>query len=93
MEDEIERSIMDRIKEPGWVTTRGILRDPVGELDSEEYRHIEAAMKRLHERGLVSLWKLTVQNDGAVLMTAARPDYQLDTELEERGGWAKAERY
>jgi|WetSurMetagenome_2_1015567.scaffolds.fasta_scaffold396438_2 hypothetical protein len=93
MDDKIEQSIMERIKEPGWVTTRGILLDPTGQLDTEEHRRIEAAMKRLQGRGLVALWKLTVQNDGAVLLAAARPDYQLDTELEERGAWAKAERY
>ncbi len=27
----IEKTIMDRIEAPGWVTTRGVLRDPTYE--------------------------------------------------------------
>jgi hypothetical protein len=93
MSDAIEESIMDRINSPGWVTTRGILRDPTGDLDSEEHARIEATMKSLKERGLVVLWNLIVDKDEKPLLAAARPGYELDKELEERGAWARAERY
>jgi hypothetical protein len=90
MSDEIELRIMDRINAPGWVTTRGILLDPSGTLDEREHAEIEAAMKRLKEKGLVELWTLIVENDSRPLLAAARPGYHLDKELEQRGAWAKA---
>jgi hypothetical protein len=93
MSDAIEESILDRINSPGWVTTRGILRDPTGNLDTEEHARIEATMKSLKERGLIVLWNLITDNDEKPLLAAARPGYELDKELEQRGAWARAERY
>lgn len=93
MDESIEQEIMERIKSPGWVATRGVLRDPAGELDPTEYARIEAVMKQLAEKGLVTLWRLILQNDETVLLAAARPGYELDKELEQRGAWATAEPY
>jgi hypothetical protein len=93
MEDSIEREIMERIKSPGWVTSRGLLRDPAGQLEEQEYAHIEAVMKRLGEQGVVVLWRLKLQNEDTELLSVARPGYELDKELEKRGAWAKAAKY
>jgi hypothetical protein len=93
MDNSIEREILDRIKSPGWVTSRGLLRDPSGELDKEEYAQIEAVMKGLGEQGVVALWRLKLQNEDTELLAVARPDYELDRELEKRGAWAKAVKY
>ncbi len=93
MEHDIEREIMDRIKSPGWVTSRGLLKDPTGQLDEQEYAQIEEVMKRLGEQGTVVLWRLKLQNEDTELLTVAKPGYELDKELEKRGAWAKAEKY
>jgi hypothetical protein len=93
MSDGIEYEILQRVKSPGWVTTRGVLRDPSGEMDSKEYEEIETVMKRLRDEGKVVLWRLILENEEAELLAAARPDYPLDKELEQRGAWARAERY
>lgn len=92
METVTEEKIMARIKNPGWVTSRGILSDPSGQADPEERLKIEEAMKSLAERGRVKLWRLILEADGSELMTAARPDLELDKDLESRGAWAKAVR-
>jgi hypothetical protein len=92
MEDPIEKEIMERMKAPGWVTTRGVLLDPLGDKDNVEHQRIEEVMKRLKEEGRVVLWRLTVDRDGSVLLAASRPDYPLDEELRTRGAWAKAEK-
>jgi len=84
---------MERIHNPGWVTTRGILLDPASQADSEEHQKIEAAMRSLSDRGLVTLWRLVLEADGVELMAVARPDLELDKDLERRGAWAKAIRY
>jgi hypothetical protein len=70
-----------------------ILLDPTGELEQEQHREAEEAMKRLAERGLVTLWRLIVQDTEEELMAAARPGLELDRDLEERGAWARAVRY
>ncbi len=93
MSEAIEQQIMERIKSPGWVTTRGILLDPSGSLDSQEHAKIEAAMKKLSQQGLVTLWKLIVENDQKPLLAAAKPGFALDKDLEERGAWARAVPY
>lgn len=93
MEQDIERDIMERIQSPGWVTSRGLLRDPSGELNEEEYARIEAVMKKLGEQDVVVLWRLKLQNEEAELLAVARHGYELDKELEQRGAWATAERY
>jgi hypothetical protein len=93
MEEIIEQEIMTRMKSPGWVTSRGLLRDPAGQLDEQEYARIEAVMKKLGEQGVVVLWRLKMQNEDTELLTVARPGYELDKELEQRGAWAKAEKY
>jgi hypothetical protein len=93
VESEIERKILDRINNPGWVTIRGILVDPSSQSDSEEYLMIQQAMRSLSERGLVTLWRLVLEADGSELMAVARPDLELDKDLEVRGAWAKAFRH
>jgi len=93
MEESIEHEILGRLKSPGWVTSRGLLRDPAGELDPQEYAAIEAVMKKLASEGSVVLWRLKLQNEDSELLAVARPDYELDKELEQRGAWATAERY
>jgi predicted transcriptional regulator len=93
MENEIEREIMDRIKSPGWVTSRGLVRDPAGQTDENEYAQIETVMKRLAKQGTVVLWRLKLQNEDTELLTVTKPGYELDKELDERGAWATAERY
>ncbi|MGC8658831.1 MAG: hypothetical protein ACP5U1_07130 [Desulfomonilaceae bacterium] len=93
MDSEIEQKIMDRIKNPGWVSTRGILVDPTSPVGSEEYLRIQSVMRSLSERGMVVLWRLILESDGSELLAAARPDLELDKDLESRGAWAKAVRY
>lgn len=93
MESEIEKKILDRIANPGWVTTRGVLTDPAGQADSEEYQMVQTTMQSLADKGVVTLWRLVLEADGVELMTAARPDLELDKDLERRGAWAKAVRY
>jgi hypothetical protein len=50
-------------------------------------------MRNLAERGLVRLWRLTVEHDGSKMMAAGRLDLELDKDLEQRGAWARAEPY
>ncbi len=92
MEKNIEEIIMERITGPGWVATRGVVRDPRAP-SSSELEEAEQAMKSLAERGLVTLWRLILEQDGSQMMAASRPGMQLDKELEERGAWARAEPY
>lgn len=90
MEKEIENKIMERIQNPGWVTSRGILTDPTGQANQEEHAMVEKAMKSLADKGSVKLWTLILEADGAELIAAARPDLELDKDLERRGAWARA---
>ncbi len=92
METNFEEIILERIKEPGWVATRGVVRDPRA-ASSAEIEEAERVMKSLAERGLVTLWRLILEQDGSQMMAAARPGLQLDKDLEQRGAWAKAEPY
>ncbi len=89
-EKMIEKAIMDRIEAPGWVTTRGVLRDPSGQMADEESRRVEAVMKTLADKKLVTLWTLVMQDNGTELMVAARNGLALDKDLEARNAWAKA---
>lgn len=93
MEKSLEQLVMERIDRPGWVSTRGILLDPTGALNQEEHRQAEEAMKRLAEQGLVTLWRLIMQDTEEELLAAARPGLALDKDLEERGAWARAVKY
>ncbi|MGA8831990.1 MAG: hypothetical protein WB554_10315 [Desulfomonilaceae bacterium] len=93
MESDIEKKVLDRINNPGWVTTRGLLLDPASPADSEENLKIQAVMRSLSDKRLVTLWRLVLEADGTELMAAARPDLELDKDLERRGAWAKAVRY
>lgn len=93
MVEHYEKLILERIDKPGWVTTRGILLDPAGVGAEEDHRQVEEAMKNLAEQGKVTLWRLILQDDAGELLTAARPDLELDRDLEERGAWATAVRY
>ncbi len=92
MFDAVEHEILERVKSPGWVTTRAIVLDPSDPPNQEENDHIEAVMKKLADEGKVVLWRLKIENDDTPLLAAARPDYQLDKELEARQAWATAER-
>ncbi|MDQ7783197.1 MAG: hypothetical protein RDU20_09970 [Desulfomonilaceae bacterium] len=89
----IEQLVMERIDRPGWVSTRGILMDPAGDLNSEEHRRAEEVMKDLAQRGLVTLWRLVLQDTEEELLAAARPGFELDRDLEDRGAWARAVKY
>ena len=93
MSKDLEEAILDRINGPGWVATRGVLRDPSGRSKEEDYARVEEAMKKLAEKGLVTLWRLVLENEPTTLLAAARPGLELDKELERRGAAAKAERY
>ncbi len=86
----IERVILERVQAPGWVTTRGVLRDPSGEMADEESKKVEVVMKDLASKNQVTLWKLIMQDNGAELMVAARNGLELDKDLEARNAWAKA---
>jgi len=90
MDKNLEELIIERIDRPGWVTTRGILLDPSGRLSDEEHEKVKEAMKSLAGRGVVTLWRLIIQDDGGELLAAARPGLELDKDLERRGAWAKA---
>jgi hypothetical protein len=90
---DIEAIILERIDNPGWLTTRGVLLDPSGKSSEEEHRRVEEVMKRLSAEGKVTLWRLILQNDDSELMAAARPGMELDKDLESRGAWAKAVPY
>lgn len=89
-EKMIEKVIMDRITAPGWVTTRGVLRDPAGQMSDEESKKVEAVMRSLANNDQVTLWKLVMQDDATELMVAARNGLELDKDLEARNAWAKA---
>jgi hypothetical protein len=93
MEDNIERTIMERIERPGWIATRGVLQDPTGQQDGDEYQKVEAVMRDLAAKGKVRLWRLIMQQDNAELMAAAKLDLELDKELESKGAWATAKPY
>ncbi len=92
-EKMIEKVILDRVQAPGWVTTRGVLRDPSGEMADEESKRVEMVMKDLASKGQVTLWKLIMQDNGTELMVAARNGLELDKDLEARNAWAKATPY
>lgn len=93
MSAKFEKTIMDRLVQPGWITTRGVLQDPTGQADPDDYLEVERVMKYLAEKGVIRLWKLTLEVDGATVMAAARPEMELDTELERRQAAARAEIY
>ncbi|MGB6065269.1 MAG: hypothetical protein WBG50_10695 [Desulfomonilaceae bacterium] len=93
MNQNIEEAIMERINRPGWVTTRGVLPDASGQSTEEDYRMVEEAMKSLAEKGLVTLWRLALENEPVELLAAARPGFELDKDLEQRGAYARAEKY
>ncbi|MEJ2716277.1 MAG: hypothetical protein P8182_03935 [Deltaproteobacteria bacterium] len=92
MGEDIEETILKRIKSPGWTTTRAIQQNPNEDPTPEELRRIEAAMVRLARQGKVTLWRLVPDHGASELMAAAEPSLELDRELEERGAWAKAHR-
>jgi L-fucose isomerase-like protein len=93
MEEAIEKIILERVEKPGWLTTRAVQRDPRQESFENEVAQIEAVMKRLADKGLVTLWRLILEQEGVELLAAARPGLELDKDLEQRGAWAKAVRY
>ncbi|MBI5572032.1 MAG: hypothetical protein HY914_18965 [Desulfomonile tiedjei] len=93
MPQDFQKAIMQRMEQPGWVTTRGILRDPTGQADPDDYVAVEETMKELAGLGQIVLWRLIVLDDGVEMLAAARPGLELDKDLEQRGAWAKAERY
>ncbi len=92
-EKMIEKVILDRVQAPGWVTTRGVLRDPTGEMVEEESKKVENVMMSLANRNQVALWTLIMQDNGTELMVAARIGLELDKDLEARNAWARAVPY
>jgi hypothetical protein len=93
MGDNYEKTILERVERPGWVTTRGVLLDPTGSAAQDEIIAVEQVMRDLAGRGLITLWRLIIEADGQELLAAARTDLELDKDLEDRGAWAKAIRY
>ncbi len=92
MDNTIEQTILEKIDQPGWTATRGVLRDPSGKGTPEEYAEVEKVMRDLASQGKVRLWRLFLESDGGVeVMAASRLDLELDKDLEERGAWARAE--
>lgn len=92
MPHDYRQIILERIAQPGWVTTRGVLRDPTGQADPEDYLAIEELMKEMAANGEITLWTLTLDEDQRSVMAAARPGLALDEELVRRNAAAKAER-
>jgi len=92
MDESVEQTILDRIKIPGWTTTRAVLQDSSDSVPKEEYRRVEEVMAALAKQGQVTLWRLIYDDGKMELTAAAKPGFELDKELEERGAWAKAER-
>jgi hypothetical protein len=93
MSHNFERMIVERLEKPGWVTTRGVLRDPTGQADPEDYVTVEEVMHDLASRGVAALWYLILDEGGVQVLAAARPDLELDKELQQRNAAARAERY
>ncbi len=93
MPHDYEKFILERLAQPGWVTTRGVLRDPTGQADSEDYLAVEEVMKEMAANGVLTLWTLTLEEDGRSVMAAVKPGMELDKELQQRNATAKAERY
>jgi len=92
-QNEIEENILQRIEKPGWVATRGLVRDPDAPSAEKEYGAIENVMKDLRNRGLVQLWLIRVLDGNESYLAAANPELKLDEDLQKRGAWATAERY
>lgn len=92
MPHDYRQMILERIAHPGWVTTRGVLRDPTGQADPDDYSALEDLMKEMAAKGEIALWTLTLDEDGKSVMAAVRPDLALDQELIRRNASAKAER-
>jgi hypothetical protein len=93
MTHNFEQIIVERLKSPGWVTTRGVLRDPTGQADPDDYAAVEEVMSSLLATGAASLWRLILDEDGSYVLAAARPDMDLEKELRQRDAAARAERY
>ena len=92
LEEDVTEAILDKIAHAGWAASRALLKNPLEEPTPEEVDTIEQAMKALAREGRVSLWRLEYKHEPLEFMAAARPDLQLDKELEERGAWATATR-
>jgi hypothetical protein len=93
MPHDYEKIILDRLTQPGWITTRGVLRDPSGQADPDDYLAVEEVMKEMAAAGAITLWTLILDEDGKSVMAAARPGMELDKELQQRNAVAKAQRY
>jgi hypothetical protein len=93
MPHNFERMIVERLEKPGWVTTRGVLRDPTGQADPDDYTSVEEVMHDLAAKGVAALWYLILDEGGVKVLAAARPDLELDKELKRRDAAARAERY
>ena len=93
MPRDYEKVILERLTQPGWITTRGVLRDPTGQADPDDYQAVEEVMKEMAANGVITLWTLTLDVDERSVMAAVRPGMELDKELQQRNASAKAERY
>jgi hypothetical protein len=90
--EDLKQAVMEKIGHAGWAASRALLRNPAEEPSPEEIDAIEQAMKALAREGLVSLWRLEYKHEPISFMAVAKPDMELDKELEERGAWAVAVR-
>jgi uncharacterized protein YqgQ len=91
MDEQVEKAIEEMLDRPGWTTARAVLKRPLGEIPKEDVAKVEEVMRKMAEKGVVALWRLTTEQHGEFLVVA-RPDFELDKELVERQAWAKAER-
>jgi hypothetical protein len=91
--DELKKAVLTKLQGPGWTTARAVLAIVGSDIDEEETRRVEKAMRELAKEGKVILWKLILDADKSEMLVAALPALELDKELEKRQAWAKAVRY
>ncbi|MFH0825165.1 MAG: hypothetical protein V2B18_20635 [Pseudomonadota bacterium] len=88
----IEDRIMEMLDRPGWVSVRGCVNPSSSPPTEEELRRVETVMYAVAKQGRAALWRLIIQDGAEELLAVARPDLELDKELEQRSAWAKAVR-
>jgi hypothetical protein len=92
LEDKLVQDILEKVEKAGWAATRAFLQVPAGDPSQEEIAVIEDAMRSLAKEGKVTLWRLVYTHEPFEFMVAAKPDMELDKELEQREAWATAHR-
>lgn len=92
MQENLEAVILKRLEYTGWTTTRAVVLGSGDEPSEEDLQAAEIVMRQMAKKGLISIWKLVPTTGASELMAAAKPDLELDKELEQRGAWATAKR-